>query len=560
LILYVAFQYIGAISRLQFPGPVPIPILGNALDLAIGENIQDSIRILHKRYGRYVDLSLRGGKRYLLIDDVDFSKAVIKSTDRGMLHRKTANSDALEYTSKIRSLELWGNSSVNLLARSNDFGDWKLRRRLIQPAFDQKHVRAMMPKISTSVHALIQSLMLLAETNKSVGSIGPVFDMLPILQEFGLDFILKSSLGVSLNETKPDEVTLGSGDGDRRWIIEAFKLQCKLFRDYQFDPEIVLRLKVAILPALGLNKLESKRKKETKRLRSFIRDVFEKEEERQMKINDVGEHIPLSSLISILVASTRTQTNEQDTKGQKKAVLSKDDIMDEINSFMFAGYDTLSSTLCILFYHISTHPNIQQKVHDEIDAAIASTLTKNENEPIDFVRIIQANALPYLSACIRESQRLQPITPILMRRTEQATELNYKNSKMIIPKGTTALIPIYQIHRNEAYYKDSERYIPERWLEPIPSDGNDENGGNGCENWKLKTLPKGLFYAFGGGPKMCVGYQLADKELKMTALGVLSHFNLHNPEGEEFKIEDKFVTGPTSLKISVTKRHDEEAS
>lgn len=47
--------------------------------------------------------------------------------------------------------------------------------------------------------------------------------------------------------------------------------------------------------------------------------------------------------------------------------LSLDDIQEEVDTFMFAGHDTTSTAINFCCYLLATHPDIQTKVHAELD-------------------------------------------------------------------------------------------------------------------------------------------------------------------------------------------------
>ena len=149
--------------------------------------------------------------------------------------------------------------------------------------------------------------------------------------------------------------------------------------------------------------------------------------------------------------------------------------------------------------------------------------------------------MPYLSACIRESQRLQPVAPALSRRTQQDIAVG----STIIPKGTFVYIPIFQLHRDPIVYPDPECFRPERWI--------DEDDPSKL----IPTLP-GYYFAFGGGPKMCVGFQLAEKEVKIAAAMVLQQYTMLPPATNDpalaTNIVDRFVTGPDKVFLRFQKR------
>ena len=517
----------------------------------------DISRSLYNKYGPCVDLLL-GKDRFLLVNDPDFCKAVMKSTDRGLVNGEYRR----DFRSRFLMMELWGRSDIDLFIRSNAIGDWKSRRRILHPAFDQKHVRAMQPDLSSSVHRLIEKL---ASVSEEKGS----FDVLPVLQDFTLDFILKSSLGVSLDLTEDNS--------KGRWIIDIINLQCKLFAEYQFDP--FLRLKVGLLAAIGLNPMELKRREGALRLRSFTKELLEKEKKRQTEHTDISttgsegsgpvngdSSSDTSSLLSIMVASS---VAAHKSKEGISSGLSDEDVTDELLSFMFAGYDTTSVTLSILLHHLATHPAVQQRLRGEIDLVLADATTQvaGSSEELDLAELLKVHPLTFLSACIRESQRIQPIVPALMRRTEQAIELKMpsmvsekldgldnkhkpagaKTKTLMVPKGTKVFVPVFLLQRNKAYYENPDEFKPERWLEGA-AEGEKKTGGG----VRLKHVPTGAFYAFGGGPKACIGIQLAEKELKMTAIAMLASFSVQS--AGDVKITDTFITGPESVRIRLTRR------
>ena len=58
--------------------------------------------------------------------------------------------------------------------------------------------------------------------------------------------------------------------------------------------------------------------------------------------------------------------------------------------FFTDGYDTASQALSVLMYHLARNPDIQEKVHDEIDAIFDE---KNEGDHIDEKDL---SKMPYL--------------------------------------------------------------------------------------------------------------------------------------------------------------------
>jgi cytochrome P450 family 4 len=49
-----------------------------------------------------------------------------------------------------------------------------------------------------------------------------------------------------------------------------------------------------------------------------------------------------------------------------------DDVRNEVNTFVLGGHDTTSTSLLWFLYSISQNPDVQAKLHDEVDAIISS--------------------------------------------------------------------------------------------------------------------------------------------------------------------------------------------
>lgn len=116
--------------------------------------------------------------------------------------------------------------------------------------------------------------------------------------------------------------------------------------------------------------------------------------------------------------------------------------------------------------------------------------------------------MEYLTAIINETLRMSmSVTNAVPRVAAQDTYID----GVFIPKGTTIAINLYEAHHNPRVWNDPEAFRPERF-EP------------GDEYDKLKTQGDGTaFIAFGIGPRLCVGQNLALAELRVF-LAMLRRF------------------------------------
>ncbi|HEX6123717.1 MAG TPA: cytochrome P450, partial [Ktedonobacterales bacterium] len=75
------------------------------------------------------------------------------------------------------------------------------------------------------------------------------------------------------------------------------------------------------------------------------------------------------------------------------------------------------------------------------------------------------------------------------------------------PVGSSLIVSPWILHREPSIWGDAEVFRPERWL-----DGS------------MKDLPRGAYFPFGLGPRMCIGMPLADMEMRLVLATILQRF------------------------------------
>ena len=122
---------------------------------------------------------------------------------------------------------------------------------------------------------------------------------------------------------------------------------------------------------------------------------------------------------------------------QDGAVLSDDDIREEVDTFMFEGHDTTSAAISWCTFLIGCDNQVQRQVHAELDDIFA-------DDPERAVTMKDLAEMKYLECCIKEALRLYPSVPAFARALKEDVQIaNYT-----VPAGTTAMLVIYMLHRN----------------------------------------------------------------------------------------------------------------
>jgi cytochrome P450 len=92
------------------------------------------------------------------------------------------------------------------------------------------------------------------------------------------------------------------------------------------------------------------------------------------------------------------------------------------------------------------------------------------------------------------------------------------------PKGCTLWTVTYLLHHNETYFRDAEKFIPERWDEET-----------------IKSLPKYAYFPFGGGNRMCIGEGFAWMEGILVLATIGSKFRCELPKDFTTDIDPVFT-------------------
>ncbi|XP_078686339.1 cytochrome P450 4F12-like [Branchiostoma floridae x Branchiostoma belcheri] len=177
--------------------------------------------------------------------------------------------------------------------------------------------------------------------------------------------------------------------------------------------------------------------------------------------------------------------------------MTDEEIREQVDTFLFAGHDTTSSTLCWTLYSLAQHPDHQQKVQEEVE----EVLSGRDGSTIEWEDL---NKLTYLTMCMKESIRLHTIVPLISRTTTEDTVIN----DVPIPKDTYVAIHLYGLHHNpEVWGPDHMEFDPSRFHPD-----------------RMKGMDSHAFIPFSAGPRNCIGQAFALNEEKVLLARLLHKF------------------------------------
>lgn len=219
----------------------------------------------------------------------------------------------------------------------------------------------------------------------------------------------------------------------------------------------------------------------------------------------------MDELIDKLIAHRRGEDYEGDDLLQRLITacddqgqgLTNEQLRDEVLTIFTAGHETTALTLSYSLYELAKRPDL----HAMMRAELTTLATLEPEAAQDYAS--WPSKLPITRAVIMESLRLYPPAWIMSRESLTQTTLG----SWQLPAHSNLIISPFLLHRDERFFDEPERFIPERWL-----DGELE-----------RTLPKHAFMPFGAGGRVCIGNHFAMMEAIIALATIISQRELSSP-------------------------------
>ncbi|GME45262.1 hypothetical protein M431DRAFT_81893 [Neofusicoccum parvum] len=207
-------------------------------------------------------------------------------------------------------------------------------------------------------------------------------------------------------------------------------------------------------------------------------------------------------------------------------------IIDQLITFLVAGHETTSGLLSFAFYYLAAHPRCLAAARAEVDAVVGAG-------PIAVEHLAR---LPYLTAVLRETLRLQPTAPGFELSPFADTVVG---GKYKISKDDVLLAILPAAHRDPAVWgPDADAFVPERMLDEA-----------------FERLPRNAWKPFGTGARACIGRAFAWQEALLVAALVLQCFDVEMVDpAYELRVKDSLTIKPDGFEVRVRLRRHASAT
>ena len=224
-----------------------------------------------------------------------------------------------------------------------------------------------------------------------------------------------------------------------------------------------------------------------------------------------------SCLVEVMLA--------QEESGEITDIMTRRLCMD----LLIAGTDTSAQTVNWFLLLMANRPEIQAKVHAELDQVIGQDALPTVDD---------RTRLPYTFACLAESMRYRTIGPLgVPHKASQDTEIGgYR-----IPAGAQVLGNVYSIHHDPRYWDSPHEFIPERF---IPQ----------ADGAMPAAFASPSYIPFGTGHRRCPGRRFAETTVWLHLTRMLHKLRLETPDGAALPEDEVFGLAisprPYSLRAS----------
>ncbi|XP_025153505.1 cytochrome P450 4C1 isoform X2 [Harpegnathos saltator] len=470
IVVLVYNTYITRKKLSHIPGPISVPFIGTLSFLLQTEQEEHSVQVtlisrlvigrvdwvlslLHKFKDGIFQIWI-GPQPIIYLYKPELLKTVLAST---VFIEKSVHYDFYK--------EWMGNG---LLTSSGK--QWVRDRKLLSPSFHFNILEQFGAIISEKIEIMLKQM-----EKKIAKDPRKAINIIPIIEDMTFEIVFDTILNINEHTRK-----------DKTQFITNVRRLLKLISIRINQPWFWVNW------IYNLSPMGREYKKLIHNLHEFTRDIIQtkqlvynvQNDKSQSNCDDfeTAAKRKRKTLLELLLDLSKNENN----------MLTMEDLKSQLNTFIFASYDTTATTLCWALYCLGNNLDHQEKVHKELEEVF-----QDSQEPAS---VMQLSQLKYLDRVMKESIRLYPTVPSIARKIRD----NINIDDWVIPKDSTVLVSIMLLHRNPAVWPNPLKFDPDRFLP---------------EN--MRYMHPYSFIPFSTGPRNCIGQRFALLEEKIILTAIL---------------------------------------
>lgn len=407
---------------------------------------------IHRQYGDVVRYRL-GPVRSHLIAHPDGVKHVLQE------HVKNYTKDHFAY-----QMGRWITGD-SLLTSTGDF--WLRQRRLAQPAFHRQRIAGMAAGMVRRTEEMLQRWEPAAENATPVG-------INEEMMRLTLGIVGEALFGTSV-EDQTERVSAS--------FTELSQQMTERFRTFRMLPPV--------LPT----RFDRTFREARATLRNTVQGIIAT---RRQRNEDTGD------LLSMLMLARDEDTGEG---------MSDEQLGSEVMTMLLAGHETTATALSWTWALLSKHPEVEAKLHAELDTVLGGRAPTVEDVP----------KLGYTRQVVEEAMRLYPPVIVLSRAVKEDDVVGGFH----IPKGTWVDVSAYVTQRHPDFWEEPDAFRPERFAPEAAAKRH-----------------RFAYFPFSGGPRQCIGNSFALMEAQLLLATVARRYRLREAPGFTMEAESNVTLRP----------------
>nr|WCC58062.1 cytochrome P450 [Pharsalia antennata] len=444
LIVYIIFTKYKYWERRGVPGPKPFPFIGNIGVSVIGrKNVSEVFADIYHKY-----------ENYPFVGIFRMGKPCLLIRDPEII-KNVLIKDVNCFMENDFSID----KELDPLISRNTFTmkgeDWKRGRQFMTPNFASGKIKNVFPVAAGVSRHLITYLT--RQGNLAV-------DAKDAFTKFSCDVIAAYGFGIegnSFNDPNAELISIARKFTAPENFLQSIKLALAIFM-----PNVIT---VKIVP-----------KSFDEGVISLTNATLKYRKENDIRRNDFLDAIANTPSITPI------------------------EIAAHMANLIIDGFETTSTAMTFVIYELAANQKCQVTLREEINRVL-----KKYDDQFSYEAMQE---MVYLDACLSEALRLHPTLAQLSklcneRYTMTSSSNDFNNMSVTLEKGTSIIISLLGLQRNEEYFPSPHQFIPERFLDKT-------------------EVNKNVYMPFGSGPRKCIGSRFGSLVVKVGIAQMIKNFEV----------------------------------